>query len=240
MTVPDDLDRRIGAFLADTPVRAPERTIDAVLGHARAHPRRRDPFAILRRDPMAAPWGGSGRLASVPLVAVVGLVVVAGLAGAAVGGLFDRGPAVGPVVGPTPSASVRPSAPSIPPAPSVVEVDLVEAFGADASVDVHDASGTLVTAESGQPGDGGSVEFGVVDIGVDAADASVLVLTWIGTPCDTTHRLDIAPDGRTLELSRPSCAGDSIPRDLVLRLRFAGPVRPADVSATIVEVPAGG
>ena len=236
MTATDDLDRRIAAFFEDPPVRAPERTIDAVLAHARAHPRRRDPFAVLHRDPMAGGTGGGGRLASMPLVAAVALLVAAGLGGAAVGGLFDRGPSV---VGPATSPSPLPSGlgtplPTIGPMP-VLTVDLVESYGADASIEIADVSQSVVSAESGQPGDGGSVAVGTVEVTADPADPTTIVLTWSGTPCDTTHRLTIDGDGRTMELSRPRCEGDSIPRDLVLRLRYGAPVRADEVTVTLVE-----
>ena len=234
MTGHGDTDHRIAAWFAEDDVRAPERTIDAVLAHARAHPRRPDPFASLRRDPMRR---GMGALfAPVPLPAVVGLIVIALGAGAVAGGFFDR-PAV--VIQPSPSPSASPSAtptPSPTPVPSstVFHVDLVEVLGADASVDITDRSGTLILAESGQPADGGSVADGTIDIEPDPSDPSVAVLTWSGTPCDTTHALDIAPDGRTLTMRRARCEGDAIARDLRVRLQFSGPVDTAQMHGTVV------
>ena len=47
-----DLDRRLSDWIQDGPTGAPEHSIAAALGHARANPRRRDPLAVLRRDPM--------------------------------------------------------------------------------------------------------------------------------------------------------------------------------------------
>ncbi|MGH2474313.1 MAG: hypothetical protein ACRDIL_03540 [Candidatus Limnocylindrales bacterium] len=229
MTGLDDTDRRIAAWFSDSRGRVPERTIDAVLAHARAHPRRRDPFAALRRDPMGSGGRLGGLVAPLPLVAAVGLLAAA-LGGAAVGGLFDRGPAVVPVMSPTPSAT--PDATSGP-KPLVFDVDLVEVVGQDASIAVTDASGTLGSAESGQPNDGGSVEADMVQVTSDPTDPNVVVLTWTGSPCDTTHTLAIASDGRSMVLTRPACSGDTIPRDLQLRLRFDGPVSAADVDATL-------
>ena len=95
MTTPTEQDRRIAAWFQDTQGRLPERTIEAALAHARTHPRRRDPFAALRRDPMGSGGFGLGRLTQpLPLVAAVGLLLAAAFAGAAVGGWFDRDPAV--------------------------------------------------------------------------------------------------------------------------------------------------
>ncbi|MGZ9160887.1 MAG: hypothetical protein ACXW4T_06935 [Candidatus Limnocylindrales bacterium] len=237
MTGFDDTDRRIAAWFDDRRERVPERTIEAVLAHARTHPRRRDPLGALRRDPMGRGFGRlGGTLAPLPLVAAVGLLVVAALAGAAVGGLFDRGPAVVPVVSPLPSPSVPLSSvpPSSGPKPVVLNVDLVEVNGQDATIDITDESMTLESAESGQPNDGGSVENDTIQLTSDPDDPNVLVLTWTGSPCDTTHELAIAPDGRTMVLTRPACSGDSIPRDLQLRLRFMEPVLPADIEASLV------
>ena len=231
MTTFDDTDRRIAVWFTDETVRVPERTIDAALAHARAHPRRRDPLASLRRDPMSrGPFSG-GLFAPVPLLAVVGLIVVAALGGAVAGGVFDR-PGPAPVPSPTPTSTPSPS-PSPSPSPVTFQVDLIEVAGDDATIDVTDRSGSLVGAESGQPADGGSVAEGI-DIVNDPADPTVIVLTWTGTPCDTTHRLDIEPDGRTMTLSRAPCEGDATPRDLRLRLQYSEAVDAGEVSATLV------
>jgi hypothetical protein len=239
MTASNDFDRRLTAFLDDGPSRPPERTIAFALDHAAAHPRRRDPLAALRRDPMGSPaFGGSMRL--VPLVAALGLLLVAALAVATVGGLFDRAPAVVPpaiptsssTVAPTPSAS--PSAP-VSPSPVALHIDLIEHVGEDASIDIIDRSGTLVDAASGDPPDGGSVEEGKIQVVADVADPNTLILTWTGTPCDTTHELDIAPD-RTLTLTRHACSGDLLPVDHVLRLTFDAPVDPASVGGSVVTI----
>jgi len=229
----DDTDRRIATWFADEGVRAPERTIDAVLAHARAHPRRPDPFAAIRRDPMRRGIDGV-MFAPVPLLAVVGLIVVALIGGAIAGGFFDR-PAVVVPPSPSPTVTVSPTASSTSlPSPAVVHVDLIEVAGADASVDITDRSGALASAESGQPAEGGSVGEGRIDIQPDPADATVAVLTWTGSPCDTTHALDIAPDGRTLTLRRARCEGDAVPRDLRLRLRFDGSADPSEMHGTVI------
>ena len=227
MTTVDDTDRRIAMWFTDETVRIPERTIGAVLAHARAHPRRRDPLAGLRRDPMSRPPFSGTLFAPVPLLAVVGLIVVAVLGGAVVGGFLDR-PGPAPLPSPTPTATTSPS-----PSPATFHVDLVEVAGADASIDISDRSATLAGADSGQPADGGSVSDGV-DVSGDPADSTVIVLTWTGTPCDTTHTLDIEADGRTMTLSRAPCEGDAIPRDLKLRLRYSDTIDPRDINVTLV------
>jgi len=110
----NDLDRRLSDWLGDGPTRAPERSIATALDHAHAHPRRRDPLAALRRDPMgsAGRFGFGSGLRALPIVAALGLLLVAALAVASIGGLFDRRPVVvPPVTTPTssPSVSVGPS-----------------------------------------------------------------------------------------------------------------------------------
>ncbi len=231
MTGIDDTDRRIAAWFSDGHLRVPERTIDTVLAHARTHPRRRDPFAAVRRDPMGRGTGLGSLVAPVPLIVAVGLLAAA-LGAAAVGGLFDRGPAVVPIVSPTPSAtpSATPAATS---SPTPLVLDLVEVAGQDASITITDASGTLGSAESGQPADGGSVAADTILVTNDPTDPNVLILTWTGAPCDTTHTLTIGVDGRSMVLARPTCSGDSTPRDLQLRLRFVEPVAAGDVEATL-------
>ena len=62
----------------------------------------------------------------------------------------------------------------------------------------------------------------------------MIVLTWTGSPCDTTHTLEIDADGRSATLSRPSCSGDAIPRDLQLRLTFAEQVDPTSFEVSLV------
>jgi hypothetical protein len=240
MNAQNDLDRRLATAFEDGPSRAPDRSIDAALAHAHAHPRRRDPLAILRRDPMNTQ---SSRFAVVlqplPLVAALALVVAAGLAVATGGGLFnDRSVVVPPVATPSPTATPAPSGPPSPePSPSsspaVISVDLIERVGADATIDITDLSGHLATAESGTPGDGASVPDGTVAVSGLDADPKTVVLTWSGLPCDTTHRLTINPDGLTMTIERPACQGDAMGIDHVLQLTFDRSVDPAAVNVTI-------
>jgi len=243
MNAQHDLDRRLDEWLQDGPSRAPERSIAAALDHARAHPRRRDPFAALRRDPMGAggSWSGAG-LRAMPLVAALGLLLVAGLAVATVGGLIQRAPVVVPPIStPSPSASGEPSPSSSPAAtatpvasrvPASFRVDLVDDIGGDAFVEITDLSGTLIDARSGQESEGGEVtaDIGVANVPTDPA---TVVLTWVGCPSDTRHMLTIAPDGRTIAIDQPACQGDTLGVMRVLVLMFDEPVPADEVRATI-------
>ena len=224
MNAQNDIDRRIAGWLEDGPSRAPERTIDSALAHAQAHPRRRDPLAFIRKDPMNAQTSPfQAALRPLALVAVLALVLAAAFAVVTVGGLFQGQPAVvPPVATPSPSTpSASPTAvPSASPSPTVISVDLIEHVGADATIDITDLSGTLVSAVSGDPGDGASVPDGAVETGDQIADPTTIVLTWSGLPCDTTHQMTIAPDGVTITIDRPTCQGDAMAVDHVLLLTF--------------------
>lgn len=121
----NDFDRRLSDWLGDGPTSAPEQSIAAALDHARAHPRRRDPLAVLRRDPMGSSGGFGFGMRALPIVVAFGLLLVAALAVAFVGGLFDQRPVVVPPVT-TPTASTAPTAtqqaspsPSITPWPTI-------------------------------------------------------------------------------------------------------------------------
>jgi hypothetical protein len=244
----NDLDRRLTDWLADGPTGAPEASIAAALLHAHAHPRRRDPLAALRRDPMGSSGGIGFGLRALPVVAVLGLLLIATLALASAGGLFDQRPVVvPPVQAPsptmvptgTPQASPTESPQATPtesPSPAVFEVDLV-GFGGRAlsTIEVVDASGTLVDARTGQPAEDPSDPSPTARN--DPADPSTVVLTWYGLLSDTDRRLTIAPDGRTMTLDvLPGC-GDLVPFNRVLVLTFSSPVPADEVTVTIVSEP---
>jgi len=161
MTPTPDFDRRLSDWLEDGPSSAPERSIAAALDHARVNPRRRDPLAALRRDPMGSARFGSG-MRTLPLVAALGLLLVAAVAVATVGGVFNRQPViVPPIESPSVSPSLAPAtpspAPTASPSPVVRRVDLVAFDGRTLStIEVVDQSGTLEGARTGAPADGGS------------------------------------------------------------------------------------
>ena len=236
MTGPNDQDRRIAAWFEEVPSRVPERTIDAVLAHARTHPRRRDPLAALRRDPMGSGGFGPGRMIEPsPLVAALGLLLAAAVAGAAVGGWFRGEPAVvPPVVSPSPAPSES-ATPTPPRSPATTRVDLIEHLGDDAYIDVTDESFTLVLAISGDPGDGVDVPPDRIQVESDPEDPNTIVLTWAGGTCDTEHDLIIEPDGRSLTISRPACSGDALGGvGHVLVLTFDAPAAAAEFQTTLV------
>ena len=245
MNAQHDLDRRLGDYLHEGPTRAPERTIALALDHARAHPRRRDPIAFMRRDPMSSGGFGSG-LGALPLVAALGLLLVAALAVASVGGLFDRRPSVVPPPVTTASPSAAPSAVPAPtasaptpiPSPVVIRVDLVGFGGRDLStIEIVDQSVTLVAARTGQPRDGGSASSpDRADVANDPSDPATIVLTWTGLGDDDSRTLTIAPDGRTMTIEVVPGTGDLLPVDRELILTFSGPIPAGEVTATIVEV----
>ena len=240
-----DFDRRLAELLADGPASAPERTIVLALDHAAAHPRRRDVLAAVRRDPMRSPaFAGSARV--LPLVAALGLLVIVTLGAAFVGGVFNQNPVVLPVVSPSPTAvpTTEPTpgpspitTPSGPPTQAVMHVvDLIEHVGADAMINVQDFTGELVRAESSDPGEGGSVEDGKIQITADAADPNTLILRWTGMPCDTLHDMDLHTVTE-MTITRTACGGDTVPVDHVLRLTFKTPIDPATVKGTVVTNP---
>jgi hypothetical protein len=241
MNAPHDLDRRLDDWLRDGPSHAPERTIVAALQHARAHPRRRDLLAALRRDPMGSTGFGSGSgLRVMPLVAALALLLVAALAVATVGGLFQRqAVVVPPLTTPSPSATATPQATSSPSpsatataTPTTIRVDFVDEVGGKAFIEITDRSGRLVNARSGPENEGPSFTG---DIGVANApgDPATLVLGWVGCPSDTRYVMAIAADGRTMSIDQPACQGDTLGVARVLVLTFDDPVPASDVTATI-------
>lgn len=245
MNAPHDTERQLTAWLEDGPSRAPERAIDLAIDHAHAHPRRRDPFASFRKDPMSSPRSTAG-FRPLPLIAVLGLLLVAAFAVASVGGLFQGRPVVVPPPAPTTSASPTPSAIPAPtataavpvPSPVAISVDLIGFGGQQLStIEIVDQSGTLVSARTGQPNDGGSVwSPDKADVVNAPGDPRTLMLTWTGVLDDDYPRLTIDDDGRTMTIDRVRGVGDLLPVDRVLILTFPGPVPAGEVTASIVDV----
>ena len=238
MTSSNDFDRRLGAWLDEGPERAPDRTIDAAVAHAQAHPRRRDPLAVLRRDPMSGAGFAAG-LRPLPLVAVLGLILVAAIGVATVGGFFSGPSVVPPPVTPTasptaPLPSATPTGPAVPASsPAVVRVDLIDDIGGGAFVEITDQSGTMVDARSGQQAEAARESTGDIAVTNLAGDPTAVVLTWGGMPCDARHVLTIALGGRTMTLSKNACQGDTLGMTRVLVVRFDGPVPASEVVATL-------
>ena len=232
MTSTNEFDRVLGEWLNEGPNRAPDRPIELSLQHARSHPRRRDPLGFLRPDPMGRRPSGLA-LRPVMVYAVLGLLLAAVVA-VGVGGL-PRQPAVLPPTTNQPTASPEPST-SQSQSASPFNVALTVPAGEPQTVEVIDGSGLIDEAMSGEPnGEGGqSVPFDSVE--VSNLDATTLQLAWAGYPCKTDHTLTIEPDGRTMTLKRPACAGDTdtIGIDRILTLRFSQEVASADVRIALV------
>jgi hypothetical protein len=133
---------------------------------------------------------------------------------------------------PAPSITQAVATPDTTPA-GATRVNLVVRTGTDVTVTIEDASGLLVDATSGTPGDGASVE--PFRVQVTNETASTLRLTWSGGPCDLADRLAIDGTGRALRLVEPECPGDAIAFDRVLLLHLSGPVPAGEVHAVLQD-----
>jgi hypothetical protein len=96
---------------------------------------------------------------------------------------------------------------------------------------VVDLSGLVVSGLSAPALQGDSVD-GIV-VKNDKADS--LRITWLGSPCDTVHRLTVDAAATHIVLERPRCFGDATPRFLSLTLTFSRSIVASDVQASIVE-----
>jgi hypothetical protein len=225
----NDLDRVLGEWFAEGPRRAPEAPMTGAVAWARAHPRRRDPFLALRRDPMG------GRSVFAPLLqpgwaaAVVGMLLIAVVA---IGVGSQRPQQPPPSVSSSPSPTTSPSVTPLP-APTPFDVELEVVAGGQATVRVTDQSGTLVEARTGAANpDGASVGEGTAQ--VTQIDATTIEVRWLGLPCRSRYALTILA-GPELQLAITPCAGvtDTFPMDRVLLLEFASPVDAATVQTTV-------
>jgi hypothetical protein len=239
MTQTTDLDRQLSDWLHEGPNRAPDQPIAAATSFARAHPRRPDPLRILRSDPMAdrrrRAFGLQPGLVFA-MLALVAAIVAAGVIGSQ---LENRPVVVPPSDRPAPSSAASP-APSASASPTTTEqpapfahVDLASSCcpGNPPSVDVVDLSGLVVSASSALPLESDSVD-GII---VKDDKANSLRITWLGSPCNTVHRLSVDATATKILLERPGCFGDAMPRFLSLTLTFSRPVVASDVAASIVE-----
>jgi hypothetical protein len=156
---------------------------------------------------------------------LVMLVVLAACTNYDPRGYDDAPPTASPATTPQPQPSASTS--------SNLHVVLDHATNDDVTVDVTDASGTLLTAVSGSPGDGASVEPYKLHVGNDGA--STLRLTWVGGPCDSANSLSIDATARRFLLVQPECAGDSLVTDRILILRFSAPIAATDVQGFLQD-----
>jgi hypothetical protein len=234
MSPDQQLAEALAAWLAEGPGKAPDPSLRAALDHARRHPRRPDPLAVFRRDPMPARGRGAWGIRPASLaLAAVGLLLVA-LAGTAIVGSLgiDR-----PSPVPTPTASASPTVappPSKGPVPTPIRVPIDTGTAARITVLVTDHSGHLSGATSGPASGGGSLPPGELRVTRETDDT--LRLTWTDVACSIEYRLTIGADGSAIVLEAPPCEGDAIALDRVLLLTFDGPIDPGSVSATILPV----
>ena len=228
-----DLDRALAAFLEDGPNTAPEAPVIAALAHARTTPRRPDPLRRLRADVMTTPWRPFGLRPAL----VLGLLALlaAGIA-VAVGSRPSEQPAV-VVPSPTAAPSAGPSAaPTASPGPTTAapfsrSITMLVSGGQPYPVQISDVTGELTDARSLQPGDGASVDG--IEVKVDPADPTALIVTWVGTPCEQNGSLKVDEGAHTIAILRDPCQGDTFPLDRIIRLKFAGFVQAGDWAASI-------
>ncbi len=233
MTAFDDFDRRLGQFLEEGPIRSPERPVEAALAHARAHPRRPDPFAVLRRDPMAprSRWSAQPVL----VFAALGLLLVLSAAAVFVG---SQRPAVvvPPSSSPAPSASPTPS---VAPTPGTFSAQITDATGTTKTIEVTDESGLLVEVFDGEvtdPDRPQNAEIEAVQVGADEGGGMEgIVLHWVDLSCPDDYQLTIGPTGREWVLQAASCDGDTLPVSHELTLRFSQPLPAAEIEERLVR-----
>jgi len=157
-----------------------------------------------------------------------------------------------PVVTPAPAATPKPT-PITPPATPAPSVDPDEEPGHDAIpitvdiatfdrhhvvLDVDDRTGTVVSATSGRPGDGGaSVE--PYKLVITNVDETTLRLQWVDYPIDNHLTLFVVQNlGKmTIALVQPPPTGatDSIALDRELLLTFDRPVDARTVEAILQD-----
>lgn len=245
MTTMDDFDRRLGLFLDEGPTRSPDRPLDQAIAHARAHPRRRDPFAALRRDPMSGPpmaW------TTRPALVLAALALLVALSAALWVGSQQR--ETPQVVPPIPSATAVPStepsaspSPSADPTPREVTVELTDANGQTKTLVVVDESGLLEDVFAGEQADPTREQdapIEAVQVGADeGGGADGIVLHWVDLGCPDAYRLTIDETARAWVLDTPdACAADAIGVNHMVTLIFREPLPADEVSAEILPRPA--
>lgn len=189
----------------------------------------------------------TSRSLALPVSAIVlGVLVIAVVAGGALGRAADPAspspsivPSAPPSAAPSPKPSTTPSvAPSDDPADGSIVVKLDIATPHDVSVVIDDETGRLVKASSGRAGDGMSVRW--YTMAVENVDAETLRITWSGYSVDDELELRVHEvDGKialSLVQAGPLPNTDALGADRVLVLEFDRPVSAADV-VTSVEGP---
>ena len=162
---------------------------------------------------------------AVPLTAVLALVTILAACTATDPRLEDE-PAP-----PTPNAT--PTALATPAPIGSAHVALTVATDHAVTVDVTDASSSLIGAASGTPGDGASVA--AFTLTATNASPTTVRLTWVGGPCDSANFLSIDVDRHRLVLVQPECPGDAIATDRILDLEFATPIKASDLETFLQD-----
>ena len=139
---------------------------------------------------------------------------------------------------PTPAPTAAPAAtPTVPAASAAAigsaHVALNIATPNAVTIDVTDASATLIGAASGTPGDGASVEADT--LAVANVTPTTLRLTWVGGPCDSANKLLIDAARHRLVVVQPECPGDAIATDRVLDLEFATPITASELETFLQD-----
>jgi len=133
---------------------------------------------------------------------------------------------------PTAAPTVAPTATPAGPIGSA-HVVLTIATADRVTIDVSDASGTLLGATSGAPGDGATVEaYALI---VRNLSPKTIRLTWTGGPCDNADRLWIDARRKQLLLVQPGCSGDAVATDRILDLAFSTPIKASDLDAHLQD-----
>jgi hypothetical protein len=193
---------------------------------------------IAQRNSMnTSTFRGRALPAAALLLALVAVVAV--VASGALGRAGDPGkpyPSAPPSNPPTSTPKPTPT-PSGAPANGIFDVDLKTVDDTDVTIVVDDATGTVVKASSGDPGDGMSVRW--FDMKVENVDAKTLRLTWVGLPVDAQARLLVSRDDGKLRLRffqpAPPINSDALGHDRILVLMFDEPVSADDVVYSFQE-----
>jgi hypothetical protein len=185
-----------------------------------------------RHDPLGAHRPATLFIAGFALAAVAVVAIAAGpLARSAAAPEHSAPPSAMPS-----APAARPTAATPSDAPGPV-VDLRTVDDSDVSVSIVDRTGALVSAVSGQPGEGMSVEGRALDV-VNVGERT-LRLTWIDFGIDNRLTLFVdAVDGHLrLALIQPEPTGpaDAMGFDRVLDLTFDRPVEAATVEAILQD-----
>jgi hypothetical protein len=225
MNATNDLDRALAEWLSEGPARAPEPPIAAAVEHARGNPRRRDPLAAFRSDPMAPRGRSILGVRPALVLAVVALVAAA----VAIGVVGSRPGITPPLTSPSPTPPVASPAPTLAPAPTPITVAIIDAYGKDVSATIVDASGLLGGASSDQPSEGGVAE----GLAVTNDGPNRLRLEWTDLTCGRDYRVTIDASATAIAVSREACGGDLLPMDRILVLEFSGPIDAGDVTGTV-------